>query len=129
MDPGTNLDVAGFDNVGTSLLTVFQCTTLGGWSYVLYRVQDNTSAFSIIYFVFLILFGAFFVVSAFIVIGGKAVRTCMKVNLFLAVLKTKFGKAQSLFQSKVQVSPRRRHNMIQKFLAWSTETWKAYARK
>lgn len=40
--------------------------------------MDYVSSISAIYFVFLILFGAYFV-----------------VNLFLAVLKLKFGKAQS----------------------------------
>lgn len=59
---GTNLDVAGFDNIGASMLTVFQCTTLGGWSYVMYRTMDNTSGLSCVYYIFLILFGAFFVV-------------------------------------------------------------------
>lgn len=34
---GSNTNVAGFDNVGLSFLTVFQCMTLSGWTYVMYR--------------------------------------------------------------------------------------------
>ena len=77
---GTNVDSAGFDNIFLSMLTVFQCTTIAGWSFVMYRVQDSTSQLSMLYFVVLILFASYFV-----------------INLFLAVLKLKFGKAQSFF--------------------------------
>jgi len=34
---GTNINVSGFDNVALSFLTVFQCMTLSGWSYIMYR--------------------------------------------------------------------------------------------
>lgn len=77
--------MAGFDNLGTSTLSVFQVITLGGWSFMMYRVVDNTSwAFSL-WFVVLVLFGAYFA-----------------VNLFLAVLKLKFGKAQQTFTEKLR---------------------------
>jgi hypothetical protein len=32
-----NVNVAGFDNVAAAFLTVFQCMTLSGWSYIMYR--------------------------------------------------------------------------------------------
>ena len=66
-----------------SMLTVFQCATLAGWAQVMYRVMDAGAETAVPYFVLLVLFGPYFV-----------------VNLFLAVLKTKFGKAQSLFRGK-----------------------------
>ena len=75
--PGRGETVAGFDNIGTALLTVFQIITISDWSFIMYRCVDNTSWVVVIWFVLLILFGAYFV-----------------VNLFLAVLKLKFGKAQ-----------------------------------
>ena len=34
---GTNVNVAGFDNVALAFLTVFQCMTLSGWSFFMYR--------------------------------------------------------------------------------------------
>jgi len=96
-DRGTGYEAAGFDHIGTSMLTVWQCTTLAGWSQIMYRVVDTTSMFSVGYFMILIFFGPYFV-----------------VNLFLAVLKTKFGKAQSLFTSKVDLSSsERRRNSLQ----------------
>ena len=81
---GRGNSVAGYDNVAAGMLTVFQCTTLAGWAQVMYRIMDSGSEVAVPYFVLLVFFGPYFV-----------------VNLFLAVLKTKFGKAQSLFQSKM----------------------------
>ncbi|GMH39581.1 hypothetical protein BSKO_07479 [Bryopsis sp. KO-2023] len=78
-DKGTNIDVAGFDNIGTSMLTIFQCTTLGGWSYVMYRVMDNTSTFSVIFFLFLILFGAYFVAEG---LGRRLRRGRKRIKLY-----------------------------------------------
>ena len=66
------------------MLTVFQCTTLAGWAQVMYRVMDSGAELAVPYFVALVFFGSYFV-----------------VNLFLAVLKSKFGRAQSLFRAKL----------------------------
>eukprot|EP00803_Ostreobium_quekettii_P000831 evm.model.scf_222.3 EVM.evm.TU.scf_222.3 scf_222:23899-25048(+) len=60
---GTNLHTAGFDNIGASMLTIFQCTTLGGWSFIMYRVVDATSYWAVLFFVTLILIGPYFLVS------------------------------------------------------------------
>ncbi|CAD7703297.1 unnamed protein product, partial [Ostreobium quekettii] len=49
------------------------------------------------------------------------------VNLFLAVLKTKFGKAQSFFQTRVQVSTEQRKNTIKRFLDWTMDNWKEFS--
>ena len=54
---------AGFDNIALSMITTFQCTTVAGWSYVMYRVMDHYGLVSSIYFVVLIVFGSYFVVS------------------------------------------------------------------
>lgn len=69
----------GFDNIALAMLSVFQCTTISGWSYVMYRVQDAIHPFVAFYFIALILLCSYFV-----------------INLFLAVLKLKFGKAQNM---------------------------------
>jgi hypothetical protein len=79
----------GFDNIGAAMLTVFEVTTISGWSYVLYRVQDAVHPAAIIYFVAIIFLCSFFV-----------------INLFLAVLKRKFGSAQKYLQARhAQTSP------------------------
>lgn len=72
----------GFDNIALAMLTVFQCTTISGWSYVMYRVQDGIHPLAQAYFLALILLCSYFV-----------------INLFLAVLKLKFGKAQGMLDS------------------------------
>jgi voltage-dependent calcium channel L type alpha-1D len=38
---GPNNGITNFDNFGLSLLTVFQCVTLEGWTDVLYWVRLN----------------------------------------------------------------------------------------
>lgn len=37
--PGPNYGITNFDNFGLSMLTVFQCITLEGWTDVLYNVN------------------------------------------------------------------------------------------
>jgi hypothetical protein len=37
LEDGTNVNVPGFDNVALAFLTVFQCMTLSGWCYIMYR--------------------------------------------------------------------------------------------
>lgn len=76
----------GFDNIALAMLSVFQCTTISGWSYVMYRVQDAIHPFVAIYFIALVLICAYFV-----------------INLFLAVLKLKFGKAQRMLTTGDEV--------------------------
>lgn len=62
---------------GLSMLTVFQCITASGWSHVMYRVMDYSTSFSCIFFIIAVVVGNYFL-----------------LNLFLAVLKLKFAKAQ-----------------------------------
>lgn len=44
------------------MLTDFQCLTLTSWGYIMYRTIDGTSPFAALYFVTLVIFGAYFVV-------------------------------------------------------------------
>jgi hypothetical protein len=65
-----------FDNVGVSLVTIFQVLTLEGWSQMMYNFMDTSSSnfMPVFYFCFLVLFGSFFV-----------------MNLILAVISESFG--------------------------------------
>lgn len=47
LDWGPNYGITNFDNFGLSMLTVFQCITLEGWTDVLYNVRSVLSALSI----------------------------------------------------------------------------------
>ena len=42
---GPNDGITSFDNMFLSMLTIFQCITLEGWSDILYYVSDNMMDF------------------------------------------------------------------------------------
>ncbi|XP_030634203.1 LOW QUALITY PROTEIN: calcium channel, voltage-dependent, L type, alpha 1S subunit, a [Chanos chanos] len=74
--PGPNNGITHFDNLGFSMLTVYQCITTQGWTDVLYWVNDAIGMeWPWMYFVTLILLGSFFV-----------------LNLVLGVLSGEFTK-------------------------------------
>jgi hypothetical protein len=55
--------IAGFENVAMSMLSVFQAMTLTNWSFTMYRTMDFLSPAVVIYWFVMIIFGAYFVVS------------------------------------------------------------------
>eukprot|EP00069_Balaena_mysticetus_P015171 bmy_22441T0 len=62
--PGPNHGITHFDNFGFSMLTVYQCITMEGWTDVLYWVNDAIgNEWPWIYFVTLILLGSFFILN------------------------------------------------------------------
>nr|AAC63050.1 voltage-gated calcium channel alpha-1 subunit [Cyanea capillata] len=76
---GPNYGITNFDNVALAALTVFQCTTLEGWTDVLYDINNvSGGGWPWIYFVTLITFGSFFV-----------------LNLILGVLSGEFAKEKA----------------------------------
>lgn len=56
--------VAGFENVGQAMLSVFQSMTLTNWSFTMYRTMDFLSPAVVLYWFVMIIFGAYFVVGA-----------------------------------------------------------------
>ncbi|EDV29728.1 uncharacterized protein TRIADDRAFT_18642, partial [Trichoplax adhaerens] len=73
---GPNAGITSFDNIGLSMLTVFQCITMEGWTNIMYSINDAVgSEWPWIYFVTLIILGSFFV-----------------LNLVLGVLSGEFSK-------------------------------------
>lgn len=65
LESSTAFNVAGWDHFGRGFLTIYQCMTLTGWSYVMYRSMDSTSPFASIPF-----YTTFVLLSAFVVVGG-----------------------------------------------------------
>jgi hypothetical protein len=59
-----SMGAINFDTIGVTLIAIFQCVTLEGWTDIMYRV-DESSEFSIgaLYFLALILFAGLFVVN------------------------------------------------------------------
>ncbi|XP_008108003.1 voltage-dependent L-type calcium channel subunit alpha-1S isoform X2 [Anolis carolinensis] len=82
--PGPNNGITHFDNIGFSMLTVFQCISMEGWTQVLYWVNDAIgNEWPWIYFVSLILLGSFFI-----------------LNLILGVLSGEFSKEREKAKSR-----------------------------
>lgn len=71
-----NWGFTNFDNIARAFVTIFQCITEEGWSDITYMVQDSCGHTASIFFVLLMIFGAFFV-----------------LNLVLAVLEENFQNA------------------------------------
>ena len=70
--------IPGFNNFGQSLLTVFQILTLESWVYLMYNYTDaGDGAVSVIFFVLIVLVGAFFT-----------------MNLVLAIIVDSFQQAK-----------------------------------
>ena len=73
-----NYGTTNFDNVFYSLLVVFQCVTMEGWSEVQQMLQESYTMYIPIYFLPLVLIGSFFL-----------------LNLTLAVINSKFTEAHN----------------------------------
>lgn len=68
--------IINFDNIGLSMLTVFQCITMEGWTNIMYAISDGEGgAWPYVFFITLIIIGSFFV-----------------MNLVLGVLSGEFSK-------------------------------------
>ncbi|KAL3270430.1 hypothetical protein HHI36_020985 [Cryptolaemus montrouzieri] len=106
---GPNEGITTFDNFGLSMLTVFQCITLEGWTDVLYNIQDalgRTWQWS--YFVSMVILGAFFV-----------------MNLILGVLSGEFSKEREKAKSRGDFQKLREKQQIEEdlrgYLDWITQ--------
>lgn len=61
--------IPGFDNVFQAFLTIFQILTLESWVYLMYNYSDTgSSAISIIFFVMVVIIGAFFTMNLILAI-------------------------------------------------------------
>ena len=60
-----NSDVTSFDNIFTSMLTIFVCMTLEGWSDTMYHSRDVTDTLQTtdLYYVVLVIIGGFVILN------------------------------------------------------------------
>ena len=79
-----------FDNIGSAMMTVFMCITGEGWTEVMYMTMRGYHPASALYFIFLALFGSFFV-----------------INLFLAVLWETYASLPQELTPEEQVEKRK----------------------
>ena len=88
--PNPAFDTVQFDNILGAFLTIFNCITLESWAGIMYMVQDGYDFWAWIYFIALIIIGAWFA-----------------VNLTLVVISAQFGstKSDQLEQMTAQAPP------------------------
>ncbi|KAL9888468.1 muscle calcium channel subunit alpha-1 isoform X1 [Glossina fuscipes] len=106
---GPHWGITNFNNFGLSMLTVFQCITLEGWTDVLYDIQDAMgSSWQWIYFVSMVILGAFFV-----------------MNLILGVLSGEFSKERNKAKNRGDFQKLREKQQIEDdlkgYLDWITQ--------
>lgn len=93
-----NYGVTSFDDILHSLLTVFQCVTLEGWSSILNMLQVSFSEWVILYFVPLVFIGAFFL-----------------LNITLTVLKSSFTRIEIDYKNRINLKKEEASDTISLF--------------
>ncbi|XP_075986928.1 muscle calcium channel subunit alpha-1-like isoform X2 [Anticarsia gemmatalis] len=106
---GPNFGITNFDNFGLSMLTVFQCITLEGWTDVMYNIQDAMgNSWEWLYFVSMVILGAFFV-----------------MNLILGVLSGEFSKEREKAKNRGDFQKLREKQQLEEdlkgYLDWITQ--------
>ncbi|CAH2060425.1 unnamed protein product, partial [Iphiclides podalirius] len=106
---GPNFGITNFDNFGLSMLTVFQCITLEGWTDVMYNIQDAMgNSWEWIYFISMVILGAFFV-----------------MNLILGVLSGEFSKEREKAKNRGDFQKLREKQQLEEdlkgYLDWITQ--------
>ncbi|RWS16656.1 Voltage-dependent calcium channel type A subunit alpha-1-like protein [Dinothrombium tinctorium] len=97
---GPNEGITSFDNIFFSMLTVFQCITMEGWTAVLYWTNDALgTTWNWIYFVILIILGSFFM-----------------LNLVLGVLSGEFAKERERVENRQAFLKLRRQEQLEREL-------------
>eukprot|EP01062_Namystynia_karyoxenos_P067252 TRINITY_DN6115_c1_g1_i1.p1 TRINITY_DN6115_c1_g1~~TRINITY_DN6115_c1_g1_i1.p1 ORF type:complete len:2160 (+),score=713.69 TRINITY_DN6115_c1_g1_i1:175-6654(+) len=61
-----------FDNIATAMLTLYTAISLEGWSSMMYHTLDASTDFAAIYWVLLVVVGAFFILSLTVVVITEA---------------------------------------------------------
>ena len=104
-----NDGIMSFDNIGISILTVFQMITLEGWTDVWYSINDSIGAtWTWVYFIFLTVLGSFFI-----------------LNLVLGVLEGQFAKAglRIKFRNKMKRKKMRKEITVKKESVEQYKNW------
>ncbi|XP_066923067.1 muscle calcium channel subunit alpha-1-like isoform X2 [Clytia hemisphaerica] len=106
--PGLNHGITNFDNIFLSIITVFQCLTMEGWSQVMYYTFYNADEYGYIYafyYITLIVIGSFFM-----------------LNLVLGVLSGEFAKEREKVENRRAFLKLRQENLIssvcESYLNW-----------
>ncbi|KXJ13131.1 Voltage-dependent P/Q-type calcium channel subunit alpha-1A [Exaiptasia diaphana] len=107
--PGPNKGITNFDNIFLSMLTVFQCITMEGWTDIMYHSYDardyNNRLLTSTIYISLIMIGSFFM-----------------LNLVLGVLSGEFAKERERVEHRRKFFKLRRQQQMQRmfddYLEW-----------
>ena len=59
-----NYGITNFDNLGSAYLTIFQCTTLEGWSHIMNIIKEGYNEFTtIIFFISCVIICSYFLIN------------------------------------------------------------------
>lgn len=97
MTANPDFDVTNFDTIANALIMVFQIVTMEGWSSVMINYEMTYTPVIVIYFVFLVFLGGFFL-----------------LNLFLAVIKAVFTTSHRRKQPKILTFEDKLQQLVEK---------------
>ena len=92
-----NNDVTNFDNIFWSLLNIFQCITLEGWSETVVMYQKAYHPAVFFFFVAVVFIGAFFF-----------------LNLTLAVINSSYSEAQARIKAQKEKLKQEQYRLTRK---------------
>jgi hypothetical protein len=81
LNENPNFGIIGFDTFGQAMMTVFVCTTLEGWTGVMYMVQDGYSDFAWMYFVLMIVAGSVIIINLFLAVISSGYEESMSADI------------------------------------------------
>jgi len=86
MEQSTAVNEAGWDNMGTSALTIQQILTTTGWDFIMYRAMDTASPFAVIYFLMVLLIGTYLLMNLIVAVRGLQERVALSEACFPLIL-------------------------------------------
>ena len=90
--PNPNFGYTSFDNIGITLLTIFQTLTLEGWDRLMFNIGEAASRTGTAYFLVFIIIGTYFLVSIFVAaISGVFLRLRKEHQLVTELTKRREG--------------------------------------
>ena len=64
LEKSRNFGITNFDGIGEAYLTIFQCTTLEGWSEIMMMIQDSYNIYiSTTFFIICVVICSFFLLN------------------------------------------------------------------
>jgi hypothetical protein len=110
-----NAGLTGFDNIFQGLLTIFIAVTLEGWTDVMYWYSDATTQWAQLYFVALVIFGAFVVLSlitALLTVNYSAEREKVELSKAAAARKKRITDLHRAAEHRHKVLQKARRSLL-----------------